>query len=113
MALMGLVNLPKSGQTGALPESGGTMVGNIARLVGIRQVDSAITGTANFVSGNATVTGTGTKFLSEVRPGDRIYPNTQSTANFTVKSIQSDTQLTLINGFPGTTANGATITLQR
>jgi len=51
-----------------------------------------ITGTATGTNIDATLTGTGTLFLSELSPDDELTIGTQT---FTVDSIQSDTSLTL------------------
>ena len=63
-------------------------------------------------SGVTTLTGTSTKFTTEVRPGDYIFQNNATAANQfvgVVASIQSDTSLTLTasssNATGGTTAN--------
>jgi hypothetical protein len=62
-----------------------------------------LTGTVTTTQGSDTVTGTGTLFLSELLPGDRIsIPDTdpQSSGAATVIAIASNTSLTLDHPFP-------------
>ena len=66
---------------------------------------AAITGTIEFAKSDPAVVGSGTSFLTEVNPGDEIYApsgNNDHVAEIKlkVKSITSDTALTLVEG-PG------------
>jgi len=55
-----------------------------------------ITGTVQATNGSATLTGTGTQFLSQVKPGWVLnFPLSSGTGSFVVKSVQSNTSLTL------------------
>lgn len=55
-----------------------------------------VTGTITTTSGSTTVTGQGTSFLTELRPGDIIYQADGTTLIGVVASIESDTSLTLV-----------------
>lgn len=55
--------------------------------------NQAGSGTIATTTGSPTVTGTGTKFTTELQPGDTITTTTPNT--YTVASVQSDTSLTL------------------
>lgn len=59
-------------------------------------------------SSNTSIVGTGTKFLSQVRPGDTITPNGQTVK--TVASVTDDTHLTLTAN-ASATGSGLTYTL--
>lgn len=63
------------------------------------------TGTAACTSGSPTVTGTGTKFLTELQVGDSITIGAQ--AGKIVKSIASDTSLTLTTNASGNVSTTA------
>lgn len=56
------------------------------------EYDAKITGTASVTAGSVTLTGTGTKFSTELKVGMAIRIGAET---FTVHSIQSDTKLTL------------------
>src|SRR6185436_836462 len=61
-----------------------------------------------FTNGSATVTGTGTLFLSELQAGDVLMMNaTPGTLMGTVSSIQSNTSLTLTVSATATIATAA------
>jgi hypothetical protein len=65
------------------------------------------TGTVKFSNGSATVTGTGTKFTTELHPGDiLVLQSSPSAFRGTVKTITSDTQVVLETN-AGASANGA------
>jgi len=66
------------------------------------------TGTVSVTSGSATVTGSGTKFLTEVKVGDQI---TVNSVNKTVSVVSSDTSLTADSNFSGT-ASGHTMVVR-
>lgn len=69
----------------------------------------AITGTANTTNGSATVTGTGTAFLTEVDIGDSLYIDN---IHVKVDSVTSNTVLTLTSAWASANVTGATITGQ-
>ena len=55
-----------------------------------------LSGTIVGASGSAILTGTGTSFLSECSPQDElIFQSTNETFKFSIKSVDSDTQITL------------------
>ena len=60
------------------------------------------TGTATFTNGSATVTGTGTKFVNEVSVGDWLHLSADTNSWGVVKSVESDTSLTLTAAYAGT-----------
>lgn len=64
----------------------------------------ALTGTVAFTGGDKIMSGTGTSFLSETSPGDKI---TVETLELEVESVESDTSLTLTNT-PDYAITGAT-----
>lgn len=66
------------------------------QLQSIDQIGSGydLTGTVAAGTVDGTLTGTGTVFLSETSPGDKITIGTQE---FTIESVESDTSLTLDN----------------
>jgi len=59
-----------------------------------------------FTNGSTAVTGTGTSFLSEVRPGEKLYNGIDDTESdaVVVASVESDTALTLASNYLGTSA---------
>lgn len=63
-------------------------------------------GTISVTNGSAIVTGTGTSwaYLNNVRPGDLL--TLDGTRIFEIASVDSDTQLTLVENWPETTASG-------
>ncbi len=71
----------------------------------------AITGTVDVSNGSATVTGTGTAFLTELKAGNTLFIiSSGNTQEYRVRTITSDTVLTLEGNFGGITQNGITIT---
>lgn len=68
---------------------------------------NSLQGTVAVTNGSPTVTGTGTAFKTQLVPGSVIYINKIA---YTVSSITSDTQLTLIANYAAATASGLTIT---
>lgn len=59
-------------------------------------------GTATFVGGNASVSGTLTTWLSQLKPGDKIKATADSNSAYTeILSVNSDTSLTLVSGYLG------------
>lgn len=72
---------------------------------------ATLTGTTT-VNGSTTITGSGTLFLSELGVGDRISVSTASSTYRTVKSITSDTSLT-VDGSLGSGASAKTISRKR
>lgn len=91
------------------------------RLFGqFRQLDCApvdaildgfsVTGTITALSSGLTVTGTGTSFLDEISPEDQlIFETTNSTLRLGVKSVESDTSLTLSSEPDQSIVNGSVI----
>lgn len=69
-------------------------------------------GTINLVNNSTALTGVGTKFLTEVTPGDFIYVEV-GTVPYTlpVDKVNSDTSITLLRKFTGPTINGIAWTL--
>jgi hypothetical protein len=68
-----------------------------------------LTGTVAFTNGDATITGTGTAFLSELSVGAYIKLTSHAeSALIQVGSILSDTQAVLKDGYAGGTASGTT-----
>lgn len=71
----------------------------------------AITGTVEVTNGSPTVTGTGTAFLTELKAGNTLMIiSSGNTQEYRVRSITSDTVLTLEGNFGGITQATATIT---
>ncbi len=64
----------------------------------------ALTGTVSITAANKILTGVGTSFLSQVSPDDKLFI---ATLEFTVESVDSNTQITL-SGTPNYAVNGAT-----
>jgi hypothetical protein len=73
--------------------------------------DTALTngGTCTFAA-SATVTGSGTKFLTDLKVGDMIYNSTDDTVAkaLAITAIASDTSLTLSGSYAGTTGASKT-----
>jgi hypothetical protein len=69
-------------------------------------------GTINLVNNSTALTGVGSKFLTEVTPGDFIYVEV-GTVPYTlpVDKVNSDTSITLLRKFTGPTINGMAWTL--
>lgn len=65
-----------------------------------------LTGTIAVTNGNATVTGTGTAFTTELQVGDTI---PIASIEYKVSAIASNTSLTLSALYAGTTASGLTV----
>lgn len=64
-----------------------------------------LTGTVTFSGGSPSVTGSGTSFLSEVAPGDKLVLNDNEV---TIESVTSDTALALSEDYSGISGAGAT-----
>ena len=67
---------------------------------------STLTGTVTVAGNSATVTGSGTSFTDEIDVGDLLMVTTDTTAN-RVKSITSDTVLTLTANYAGADAGAS------
>jgi MSHA biogenesis protein MshQ len=78
--------------------------GNYARAY---SANTNLTGTVSVTNNNATVTGTGTLFLSQLTAGSVI---TIAGANYVVSAIASNTSLTLTRVYAGATAAGLAVT---
>jgi len=66
---------------------------------------TALVGTVNFTNGSITVTGVGTSFTTSLITGDWIKKTSDSETLYAqISAINSDTQLTLANGYTGTSA---------
>ena len=65
--------------------------------------DAQISGTVSVTISNTVVTGTGTAFLTHVKPGNRLRISTNTVI---VASIESNTSLTLTAPYPGATGSG-------
>ena len=73
------------------------------------------TGTVTATNGSPTITGSGTAWLANVGPGDKILVRALSSSNRTfyeVLSVDSDTQITLTSNFAETTGSGLTYILR-
>jgi hypothetical protein len=68
-------------------------------------INSVLTGTLTATNGSATVTGVGTLFTTQVEFGDLL---TLSGVQYKVQSIASNTSLTLVSNFAGTTSSSLT-----
>jgi hypothetical protein len=64
-----------------------------------------LTGTVGVTQGSATVTGAGTSFLTQLSAGGIIRINS---VDYYISAIASNTSLTLVAPYPGTTASGLT-----
>ena len=64
-----------------------------------------VTGTLTATNGSATVTGSGTSFLSQLTFGDSI---SLGGVSYTVQSVASNTSLTLSSNYSGTTSSSLT-----
>lgn len=71
-------------------------------------ISNYTTGTAVFTLNNSGVTGTNTKFLTNIRAGDKIGTGASPTKYYTVARVLTDTTLTLTENFAeATTSNAA------
>jgi len=70
----------------------------------------AITGTCKFTAESAAVVGTGTAFLTELAPYEKIYNASDDDESdaLVILSIEDDTHLTLADDFDGTAGEGKT-----
>lgn len=68
-----------------------------------------IAGTVSITNGSATVTGTGTAFTTALAVGMVIRFGTQTTTNYTILTIASNTSLTLTANYGGTTNASTTV----
>ena len=69
-----------------------------------------LTGTVAVTISSATVTGTSTIFLSELSPGDELQIGDGET-KYTIKSVDTNTQVTLTEAYEGSSATGLDIAL--
>lgn len=67
-----------------------------------------MTGTVSFTNGVATLTGSGTKFLTELAPDDNVF-NGDDGASYTIKDVTSDTAADLTEVFNELSISGATL----
>jgi len=67
---------------------------------------TSLTGTLTFTNGSATVTGSSTAFSTEIAAGDEIQLDADGVL-YRVKSVESDTSLTLENLYAETGGSGA------
>lgn len=95
-----LINITKATSTTVSTGSTG--------LNGIARTSANLTGTIAYTNGSATVTGTGTTFTADYAAGDTVWDQTNSVAVGVVLSVGSDSSLTLVSNFSGTTRSGAT-----
>jgi len=63
------------------------------------------TGTVSVTNGSATVTGSGTSWLTNVEAGDLFKVKSENVI-YTIASVNSNTQLTLSTNYAGSTASG-------
>jgi hypothetical protein len=73
---------------------------------------TAISGTVTKTASSLTLTGSGTSFLSQLSPGHVLSVPGTATEILAVRSVESDTSLTLWNA-PANTASGQTATRKR
>ena len=72
---------------------------------------AVIQGTSISVTNASTaVTGSGTKFLTDIKPGDVLQITSGTTTKNRVRTVISDTSLTLADNFTGTTAATLSVT---
>jgi hypothetical protein len=64
-------------------------------------------GTITLTNGSAIVGGSGTSFATELTAGDFIVSTVGVPYTLPVKTVDSDTQLTLVSNFTGPTQSGA------
>lgn len=74
-----------------------------------RTVPSSLAGTGTFATSGTTITGSGTSFTTELKPGAWIPSLTQNELR-QVASIKNDTTAYLINGFSVDIAAGTALT---
>lgn len=67
-----------------------------------------ITGTGALTNGSAIVTGTGTTFLTELSPEDEVIFGSD-TDSYSIKTVDSATQITLTENYEGSTSTGRAI----
>jgi hypothetical protein len=71
---------------------------------------TALTGTVTFTNGSLAVTGSGTSFTTQIVVGQYIKKTADSETDYVqVSSIQSNTALTLVSTYPGTTGGAASV----
>lgn len=71
---------------------------------------TALTGTVTFTNGSTTVTGAGTAFTTQVAVGQYIKKSADPEADYVqVSFITSDTALTLVSNYVGTTGGAASV----
>jgi len=69
---------------------------------------ATLTGTVTFTNGSTSVTGSGTAFTTELRPGEKIYFADDSALDAQqIDYITDDTHLTLTSAYSGTGGTGA------
>jgi len=68
-------------------------------------VTTTLTGTLSVTNGSATVSGTGTLFTSQVAFGDFL---TLNSVQYKVQSVESNTSLTLVSNYTGSTSSSLT-----
>lgn len=75
------------------------LIGDKSRIIGAGNTAKALTGTITTTNASTSVTGSGTKFLTELQIGSRfVIDRDSSPITVIVASIQSDTALTLASG---------------
>lgn len=75
-----------------------------------RESSRAVTGTVAVTQNSKAVTGTGTAFLTETKPGNGLII---AGVEYTIETVTSNTALTLEKGYVATTASGLTVTLSQ
>lgn len=71
---------------------------------------NALTGTLGFTNGSLSVIGTGTSFTTQIKQYQYIKKSTDAETLFVqVASVNSDTSLTLVSAYAGTTASVASV----
>jgi len=90
--------LPGVALSASLGTSGTGTISTNAAKPGTISISVNKTGTVSVALGITTVTGTGTSFQTELAVGDQLYRSTDNAFLGIVKSIQSNTALTLNNG---------------
>lgn len=90
----------------AIAGSVGALSSGAATAASFRKGTTNILGTVSVTNGSATVTGTGTAFLSQLAAGSVVCLSSKC---YTVSAIASNASLTLASNYAGATASGQTL----
>lgn len=108
-----LVNVSVGSPAPTVPPA---QTGLVGKPISVAAVNAALaSGTVSgtvAVSASATVTGTGTTFKTSVQAGQQLtFAADTTNTQYTIKSVESDTQLTLTTSYTGTAATNTTATV--